>query len=190
MPGVRKGGMRGGAAAAAAVLLALAAGCGGSGSSEGTTTTTAAQAPAQTQSARLSPASWAAYVQKRAKAQAVNNTAIKTFATCRHLIYSSVPAERIQACLGNSTSVVVRTGKSALATLNSLSDQTEGACAASVTQFAGHVKLYIASVQALGVAVSGDQPASEQSAIDNSLEALKGTKASRLAFERACRPVA
>ena len=51
------------------------------------------------------------------------------------------------------------------------------------------MKLYIASVNAIGVAVDSGSVASTQTAIDNALEGLNVARDARPPFEAACRPV-
>jgi len=159
-------------------------GCGGSSTPAVTPATTAAAA----QNARLTEAQWASYVDERDKAREINAAATKTFAVCNQLILTSAPAEKVNACLGDSTASVVTAGKAVLVDLDALAGETSGACEAANVALAGYVKLYTASVQSLGVSVERGDLASGQTSIDNSREALKNTKAASAAFDSACKP--
>jgi hypothetical protein len=178
-------------ASAAAFVLA---GCGGSSNGESGTTTAAATTTAAPSSAggagkngRLSQAQWAEYSAVVAKAQAVNRPAIATFARCRKLIVSAANSQKVQTCLGNSTSAVVTAGKQTLTELEKVTAGTSGACAKAGQQLTGYVKLYVASVQAIQTTVSQNSVPTTQS-IDQATSALGRARAANAAFQAACKP--
>lgn len=176
--------------ASIAILLAgltlAAGGCGGS-DDEGTTTTAEPATTAAAEDTRLSAASWATYVAAGTKARAVNQAAIKTFRACRDEILTDA-SDQAKQCLGTSTSKVVTQGRELIATLDGFEGEVGGACATATTNYAGSVKLYIASVNAIGVTVEGGNVASSQTAIDNALEGLTAARTAATDFEEACKP--
>ena len=86
---------------------------------------------------RLSEASWATYQAARAKAQAVNAAATKTFQTCADLDFTSVSSDQIKACLGDSTSAVVTEGQKFMDTLAGFESEASGDCATALTRSPG-----------------------------------------------------
>jgi hypothetical protein len=178
-----------------AVLACLAcavvpAGCGGSGneSGGGTTTTRSTTTAGSTGQGRLSPTSWATYTDVRDHARTVNTAAIKTFQKCRGLDFTSVSTEKIQSCLGDSTSSVVTEGQMVLKTLGGFEGEAGGACATALTQLEGNVHLYVASVNTLTSTVQRGSPAGAPAQIDSATTALAHSRASQAAFESACKP--
>jgi hypothetical protein len=178
------------AIASAAVVLAFAvAGCGGSDSGSSADSTGSTTAASQ-KNVRMTNAAWADYVAVRTEARTVNNKAIATFSTCRGLIFSSAPPEKVNACLGDSASSVVTTGKKTLHELDTFAADVAGECAKANETLAGNVKLYVASIQTVETSVSNGNVHGAEPHITNALEALKHTKTSSAAFDTACKPVA
>ncbi len=175
--------------AALALLASFAAGCGGSDDGGGSAAATT-QAATQAGNTRLSAAAWADYVALSAELASVNQAATKTFAVCRRLAAPSSKADpdKVKACLAGTTDKVVATGKKAQPVLEEATAEAQGACATAATDLQGAVRLYLASVQALGSTVdSGNLPGSTTQ-IDNSQEALKNARSAQATFEQACKP--
>ena len=173
---------------ALAVGAAIAlSGCGGSDDEDagGTTTVPAGTTTAAAENQRLSSASWSEYVTARDQAQAVNQKAITTFSKCSDLLARNVGSEQIQQCFGTTTTDVVTEGQEFLTTLEGFEDEVGGACAKALTDYAGNVKLYISSVNAL---TSGDTPSPAPAQVDEASGALVRARASGTAFEAACKP--
>jgi hypothetical protein len=171
------------------VLAFAVSGCGGS-SSSGTTTSAATTSTSAGQNERMTQAQWSEYIAVRDHARDVNNKAIATFKTCQQLVLSSAPADKVNACLGNSTASVVTEGKATLAELDKLGPQLSGACAQAHEQLAGNVKLYVASVQAVDTSLKQNNLSSGNPSLENALHALEQTRASSAAFDAACKPTA
>jgi hypothetical protein len=165
----------------AVALLAAVAGCGGDDAAD---TTTAGTTVAE--NVRLSATSWNTYTAARDQAQQVNQAAVKTFAKCRDLLAKNVGSERIEECFGTTTRDVVAQGTQFLSTLEGFEDQVGGACAKALTDYAGVVKLYLASVNGL---TSGDQPSPSAVQVDEASGALVRARTAGRAFEVACKPV-
>jgi hypothetical protein len=164
---------------AIALLLALA-GCGDDDGTETPTVTTG-----ETANVRLSASSWDTYTAALAKAQKVNQPAIKQFAKCRDLLAQNAGSEQLEQCFSATTSKVVAEGKEFLATLEGFEDEAGAACAKAVTDYAGIVKLYIASVNALG-----DEASPSATQVDQASGALVRARTAAGAFEAACKPAA
>jgi hypothetical protein len=175
------------AALAAAMLLAGAA-CGGSDDDSDATETTVEETTTGGDE-RLSAASWETYVADRDSARQVNAAATKTFAKCGKLAPAS-DSEAIDKCLGDSASSVVAEGEKLMATLAGFEDEAGGACASALTNLAGSVKLYVASVNGVETAVEGDQVAGVSAQIDEASEALENAREQQAPFEAACKPAA
>jgi hypothetical protein len=79
----------------------------------------------------------------------------------------------------------VAEGRQFQATLEGFQDEAGGACTKAVTDYAGIVKLYIASVNALGGEAS---PSATQ--VDQASGALVRARTAAGAFEAACKPAA
>ena len=182
----------------ALALTLAAAGCGGSSSSsESSTTTEATTTEAATTGSsgggsangRLSAATWATYEAGRAQAQSVNQSATATFRKCRQLVLSSADSSKVKSCLGDSTTSVVTAGQKALSTLQGFQSEASGACSTALTNYEGAVRLYVASVNALGGAVDRGSSAQAQTAIDQSTHALATARTQGAKFEAACKPV-
>ena len=116
----------------------------------------------------------------------MNQAAVKTFAKCRDLLAKNVGSERIEECFGTTTRDVVAQGTQFLSTLEGFEDQVGGACAKALTNYAGLVKLYIASVNG----PSGDQPSPSAVQVDQASGALVRARTAGGAFEAACKPAA
>jgi hypothetical protein len=174
----------------AIALLALVGafalgGCGGDDDSGSSTT---AETPTQAENERLSQESWETYEAAASKARTVNNASIAVFRKCRNLT-GTPDSQAVETCLGTSTSNVVTEGKKVLATLDGLEQEAGGACATATANLAGSIKLYVASVNAIGVAVDSGSVATSQAAIDNAVEGLGVARDARAPFEAACKPV-
>jgi hypothetical protein len=174
------------AVSALALVLALAA-CGGSDDgSDDAATTGAAETTAAATNVRLDPASWNRYQETRKNARAVNEKAIKTFQSCRQLVLSSVPAEKVQACLGDSVDSVVAEGKHVMGVLDDLK-VAGGACADASDDLHGNVKLYTATVNGIGQSVEqGSVPTTDE--IESAMGLLTASRAAAAEYERACKP--
>jgi hypothetical protein len=166
----------------AITLLVAVAGCGGDDSAEPPTVTTG-----NSPTVRLSASSWAMYQTELGQAQKVNQAAIATFAKCRDLLAQNVGSEQIQQCFGTTTSEVVKEGEEFLTTLEGFEDEVGGACAKALTDYAGLVKLYVASVSALS---SGDETSPSAVQVDQASGALVRARGAGQAFEAACKPAA
>jgi hypothetical protein len=171
----------------AITLLLAVAGCGGDDEGASTTATTSATTTANAGDDRLSATSWATYETELAKAQKVNQAAIATFAKCRDLLAKNVGSEQIEQCFGTTTLDVVAEGQQFLTTLDVFEEDAGGACEKALTDYAGLVKLYIASVNGL---TSGDQPSPSAVQVDQASGALVRTRSAGRAFEAACKPTA
>jgi hypothetical protein len=161
-------------------LLVTVAGCGGDDD-----TTTAGTTAAE--NVRLSTESWDTYTAALAEAQKVNQPAITQFAKCRDLVARNAGSEQLEQCFSTTTSKVVAEGRQFLATLEGFEDEVEGACAKSLTDYAGIVKLYIASVNGLS---SGEQTSPSAAQVDEASGALVRARTAGAAFEAACKPAA
>jgi hypothetical protein len=170
----------------AVALLVAVAGCGGDDEAS-TTATTAATTTASAGNDRLSATSWATYETALAQAQKVNQTAIATFAKCRDLLARDVASEQVEQCFGTTTLDVVSQGQQFLTTLDVFKEDAGGACEKALTDYAGLVNLYIASVNGL---TSGDSPSPSQTQVDQASGALVRSRTAARAFEAACKPVA
>lgn len=171
----------------AVALLVAVAGCGGDDEGASTTATTAATTTETAGNDRLSASSWATYETELAKVQKVNQAAIATFAKCRDLLAKNVGSEQIQQCFGTTTLDVVSAGQQFLTTLDVFEEDAGGACEKALTDYAGLVKLYIASVNGLS---SGDQPSPSAVQVDEASGALVRARTAGRAFEAACKPTA
>jgi hypothetical protein len=163
-------------------LLALAA-CGGDDDA------TATEAPTVTATAnvRFERAAWNEYVKTREKAQTVNERAIKTFRSCRELLFTDVPVERVKNCLATSAEDVVAEGKKVVAVLDDLATDVSGACADATADLSGNVKLYSSTVNAILLSIEqSNLPTSND--IQSSLGRLTASRAAAAAFERTCKP--
>lgn len=171
------------------IVSALAlAGCGGSSSSSGETSgSTTASTSTGGKNTRLSQASWNEYTAVAVKARSVNNPAIATFSRCRSVAVSAQDPDKVKACLGNSTSSVVTTGKQTLTELDKITSEATGACAKASQQLTGYVKIYVASVETVQTSVAQETLPSTAS-IDNASTALKHARAANTAFVAACKP--
>ncbi len=177
-------------AACAAVLLLAAAGCGGGGdgsTSSSTESTTTSTTGGSAQNARLTQAQWTEYEQEKAHAQQINQAAIKTFRKCRVLIDQQKPADQVQACFGDSTSSVVTEGQKLLAFIAEIGPTVSGACGTATGNLHNQIKLYISSVNALGLSAQGGTVPPIQS-VDTAQRALVAAQAATAAFETACKP--
>jgi hypothetical protein len=168
-----------------AIVLVAAAGVAGCGGGDDADTTTTGTTVAD--NVRLSSQSWDTYTAARDQAQQVNQAAIKTFAKCRDLLAKNVGSERIEECFGTTTRDVVAQGQQFLSTLEGFEDLVGGACAKALTDYAGTVKLYVASVNGL---TSGDQPSPSAVQVDEASGALVRARAAGQVFEAACKPAA
>jgi hypothetical protein len=166
---------------ATALLVALA-GCGGDDEAQPPTVTIG-----DTGNVRLSASSWETYEAALAEAQKVNQAAITTFAKCRDLLTQNVASEQIEQCFGTTTSEVVQEGQEFQATLEGFESEVSGACAKALTDYAGLVKLYVASVNALS---TGEESSPSQTQVDQASGALARTRNAERAFEDACKPAA
>jgi hypothetical protein len=162
-------------------FVAAAAGCGGDDNETTTAATTAAG------NVRLSASAWDTYTAALAEAQKVNQPAITQFAKCRDLLAQNVGSEQLQQCFSTTTTKVVTEGQEFLMTLEGFEDEVGGACAKSLTDYAGTVKLYIASVNGLG---SGDETSPSAAQVDEASGALVRARNAGRAFEAACKPAA
>jgi len=170
----------------AIAFLVAVAGCGGDNEGGSTTeATTAATTTPSGANVRLSEQSWATYETELAKAQKVNQAAVKTFAKCRQLLARNVASEQVQQCFGTTTLDVVSQGQQFLTTLEGFEDMVGGACEKALTDYSGLVKLYIASVNGL---TSGDQPSPSAVQVDQASGALVRARAAGQAFQAACKP--
>ncbi len=177
-------------AALAGALLLAAAGCGGSSNDESTsssTDSTTTSTSGTAQNARLTQAQWTEYEQEKATAQQVNQAAIKTFKKCRVLIDQQKPADQVQACFGESTTSVVTEGQKLLTFIAEIGGTVNGACGTATANLHNQVKLYISSVNALGLSAQGGTVPPIQS-VDEAQAALVRAKADTAAFETACKP--
>jgi hypothetical protein len=167
------------------VFALVVAGCGGSsGESSGSTTASASTGGKNT---RLSQASWNEYTAVAEKARTVNKAAIATFSRCRDVAVSAQDPDKVKACLGNSTTSVVTTGKQTLTELDKITSEATGACAKASEELTGYVKIYVASVDTVGTSVAQATLPSTAS-IDNASTALKHARATDTAFVAACKP--
>ena len=171
-------------AAALGLTLALAA-CGGDDDEAADSVATEAAAPAANEP--LDAAAWAEYVEARDEARAVNDKAIATFRTCQDLLGTDVPVDRIKECLGNSTADVVSEGRELLAVLDGLAAQASGACQDAAEKLSGNVKLYVSSVNAIGLTVENSTLPTSQD-IGSSLAQLETTRDAATEFDHACEP--
>ena len=173
----------------AGLLLALVhVACGGDDDDDEAAGTATADTTAVAANERLDQETWDAYVEQRDEARAVNDEAITTFRRCRDLLGTDVPAERVEECLGSATTDVVTEGQEVLAELDDLAGDVSGACADANEQLSGNIKLYIASVNAIGRGVEqGNLPSSND--VGSSLAQLERSRTAAAAFERACKPV-
>jgi hypothetical protein len=142
---------------------------------------------AQSANVRLSAASWDTYTAALTEAQKVNQPAIKQFAKCRDLLAQNVGSSQLEQCFSATTQKVVAEGQQFQATLESFQSEAGGACAKAVTDYAGIVKLYIASVNALS---SGDETSPSATQVDQASGALVRARSAGQAFEAACKPAA
>jgi hypothetical protein len=166
-----------------AVLLA---GCGGS-SSSGSSSSSSTTDTAASNEGRLSDAAWMTYTQVRARARQVNAAATKTFRTCSQLQLSQLPPEKIQACLGDSTSTVVEEGQKLLGVLDGFESEAAGECATALHNLQGTARLYVASVNTLGNTAQS-RPTGVAPQLDTAQQALTHARAAQVAFEAACSP--
>jgi hypothetical protein len=81
----------------------------------------------------------------------------------------------------------VSAGQQFLTTLDVFEEDAGGACEKALTNYAGLVKLYIASVNGL---TSGDRPSPSAVQVDAASGALVRARNAGRAFEAACKPVA
>ena len=172
------------ALAAVSAVFTLA-GCGGGDDNGDDNAEPPTVTTAQTANVRLSASSWQTYETELAQAQKVNQAAIKTFSKCRDLLAQNVGSEKIQQCFGTTTSDVVTEGQKFLTTLEGFEDEVGGACAKAQTDYAGLVKLYIASVNALS---SGDETSPSAVQVDEASGALVRARGAGQAFQAACKP--
>jgi hypothetical protein len=176
-------------AALAAALLLAAAGCGGGGddSSSSSTESTTTSTTGGPQNARLTQAQWSEYEQEKAQAQQVNQAGIKTFKKCRVLVDQGKPSEQVEACFGESTTSVVTEGQKLLTFIAEIGGTVNGACGQATANLHDQVKLYISSVNALGLSAGVGTVPPVQS-VDAAQAALVKAKADTAAFETACKP--
>ncbi|MGZ8694595.1 MAG: hypothetical protein ACXWYS_04070 [Gaiellaceae bacterium] len=177
-------------ACAAALLLA---GCGGgsddsSSSTTTTTTTTTTTSGEPARNARLSEADWAEYEQQAAQAKSVNDTAIKTFQKCRKLVDAQAPSDQIQSCFGDTASSVVTEGQQLLTFIADVGQTVGGACGTATGNLYEGVKLYISSVNAIGLSSQGGTVPPIQT-VDTAKRTLVAVRSDTAAFENACKPV-
>jgi hypothetical protein len=171
-------------ALALALVVALAA-CGGS--DDDAATTGVAETGAAAANVRLDAASWEQYEETRTQARAVNEEAITTFRSCRELVNTQVPADRVQACFGDSVASVVTEGQHVMNVLDELNAEADGACADAGAQLRGNVKIYTATVSGLGRSIEhGTLPSTQE--IESALAMLTRSRAAAAGFERACKP--
>jgi hypothetical protein len=173
---------------ALSLVLVLAA-CGGSDGEASTTVAADTTATPAAANARLDQASWSRYQDTRAHLRKVNDEAIETFRSCRRLLGSEVPAEKVQECLGDSAASVVVEGKQAMAVLDDLAQEVSGPCADATAQLSGNVKLYTATINGIQRSVDrGSLPTSQE--VESALGLLTASRAAAAEFERACKPAA
>ena len=174
-----------------ALLLCLGvvglSGCGGDDESAADTTVDVPTATGA-DGGRLSPESWATYVEKRDEARAVNTEATETFNRCRMTLSPTADTAAVESCLGDSLADVVSEGEEALETLEGFEDEVGGACATALTELEGNLTLYIASVKAVESTVAQGDPAGTAAAIDNASTALEQEREAFAPFEAACKP--
>ena len=174
------------AAALAVTAFALAlSGCGSDSSNA-----TAPTITVPTTDTRLSTESWAKYEEAQRQAQAVNLAARATFKKCEEEVLSLNDAQKTKDCLSDTTDKVVAEGQDFDTVLNAFEGEAGGACASALTTLDGTVKLYIASVNAVGLAVERSSSAEMTNQVDQANEALAAVRPAGVAFQAACKPVA
>jgi hypothetical protein len=166
-------------------VLALA-GCGGDDDEEATPT-----APADTAvlaaDEPLDQASWDEYAAARDSAQAVNEEATKAFRRCRDLLATDADAAKVDECLGTAVTDVVDEGRSFLAVLEGIGEEAGGACKPATTNLHGTVKLYVSTVNAIGLDLERSSLPTNQD-VDNAVRTLTAARAAGTAFEEECKP--
>ena len=172
------------ALAVAALALALSA-CGSSSSNA-----TAPTVTLPTTDTRLSTESWSKYVEAQRQAQTVNLAARATFKKCEDEIFSLNDPQKTKDCMYDTTQQVVAEGQDFDTVLNAFEGEAGGACASALTTLDGTVKLYIASVNAVGLAVERSSSAEMTNQVDQANEALAAVRPAGVAFQAACKPVA
>ena len=174
-------------AACAAVLVFVASGCGGGDDDSSSSTTSTTTTTASTENVRLSQADWERYEQEKASAQEVNQAAIKTFDKCRKLVDSGASQEQVETCFGDSTSSVVAEGQKLLTFIADIGQDVGGDCATATGNLHNSVKLYISSVNAIGLSSEGGTVPTIQT-VDSAKRTLVAARADVTAFENACKP--
>jgi hypothetical protein len=170
-----------------ALAVLLLAACGGDDDGDEATPTTGETAAAA-ENVRLDQQAWDDYVETRDQARAVNDEAIATFNRCRDLVFTQVPVEQVEECLGTATADVIAEGEKVLAELDGFAADVSGACADATENLRGNVKLYISTVNAIQLDVEGaNLPSSND--IDSALAQLGRSRTAAAAFERSCKPV-
>jgi hypothetical protein len=172
------------AVCAAIAALALSA-CGGDDDDEAAAPTvdTAMLAP----DGPLDQASWDEYVVVRDEARAVNDEAVTTFRRCRDLLGTGAPEAQVEECLGTSVQDVVDEGEKVLAVLDGFEDEVGGACAGARTNLHGTVKLYVSTVNAIGLDLERSSLPTAND-VDSAVRTLGAARAAQTVFEEECKP--
>jgi hypothetical protein len=171
-----------------AVLAALAlAGCGGDDDDEAAPT--AAETAVLAADEPLDQESWDGYVEARDSAQAVNAEATKAFQRCRDLLATDAGEDvaQVEECLGSAVDDVVDEGEQFLAVLEGIEAEAGGACKGTATNLHGTVKLYVSTVNAIGLDLERESlPTSND--VDSAVSALTAARAAGRAFDKECKP--
>jgi hypothetical protein len=169
-----------------AVLAALAlAGCGGDDDEE--SAPTAADTAVLAADEPLDQASWDEYVEARDSAQAVNREATATFRRCRDLLATDADEAKVEECLGTSVADVVDEGGEFLTVLEGIEAEAGGACKSAATNLHGTVKLYVSTVNAIGLDLERSSLPTAND-VDSAVRTLTAARAAGTAFEEECKP--
>jgi hypothetical protein len=170
---------------AAIAALGLAA-CGGDDDDEAAAPT-AADTAMLAADGPLDQESWDEYLAVRDEARAVNDEAVTTFRRCRDLLGTDVPETEVEECLGASVADVVDEGEQVLALLDGFEDEVGGACAGARTNLHGTVKLYVSSVNAIGLDLERSSLPTDND-VDSAVRTLGAARAAQTVFEEECMP--
>ena len=178
--------------------LALA-GCGGSSSSSKSTTptttpgttattsaTTATTTTPQGSAARLTTTQWTAYQTANKTWTTANSKGVATFRKCSKITAASnASSDKMQACLGDTITVVTTSTTAFGTTLHGFQATVTGQCTTALNTYIGGLVSWNNVVAGIGQAISlGQLPSTA-----NAQTAFNQITAAAKSFVKACKPV-
>ena len=165
-------------------LAAFAAGCGGSDSAGSGETTTATTEGAE----RLTTAQWDEYQASSAALTKATASATKKLDACSD-IAGFQDTSQLQACVGDTFSVLSTAAGGMTSTLKSFDGTVSGPCAQALVDLLNYAGTYQASAEGMERTIESETLAGYPAASQNLKLAASAGKDQATTFEKDCAPV-